>query len=86
MKIREIFYLDETATIGATSAGSIATVINPDVAIGPDRNKKSYSGSPGKSGTKPPNLPKITQRKNADGTVKNALDSNDNLFGAPIKR
>lgn len=85
MKMKEIFYLDETATVGATSAGSIATVANPNVAIGPDRFKKSYSGSPGKSGTKAPKV-KVVQRKNADGTAKNALDSGDNLFGSPIKR
>jgi hypothetical protein len=49
MKIREVL-IRETATAGATSAGNIATVANPQVAIGPDRFKKSYTGSPGVSG------------------------------------
>jgi hypothetical protein len=86
MKIHEI--INETATAGATSAGSIATVANPHVAIGPDRNKKSYSGSPGKSGTKAPKLPKIVQAKNADGTAKNAQDLKGvNIFGGgAVKR
>ena len=47
MKMHEIF---EQATAGATSAGNIATVVSPHIAH-PDRFKKSYSGSPGKSGT-----------------------------------
>lgn len=84
MKIWEI--IKETATVGGTSAGSIATVVNPHIAIGKDRGNKSYTGSPGKSGTKPPALPKIVQQKNADGTAKNGLDYG-NLFGSkPIKR
>lgn len=85
MKIREIF---ETATAGATSAGNIATVVSPHIAIGKDRGKKSYTGSPGKSGTKAPDLPKVKQAKNADGTAKNALDMKTNIFGggSAIKR
>jgi hypothetical protein len=86
MKLRELFF-KENATIGATSAGNIATVVSPHIAIGPDRKNKSYTGSPGKSGTKPPKLPKITQSKNQDGTAKNALDMKDvNIFGGSIKR
>ena len=50
MKINEI--VREQATAGATSAGNIASLANPHVAAGPDRFKKSYTGSPGKSGTK----------------------------------
>ena len=57
MKINEI--VREQATAGATSAGNIASLANPHVAAGPDRFKKSYTGSPGKSGTKSPKLPKI---------------------------
>lgn len=75
MRLRELL---ETATAGATSAGNIATV------IGPDRHKKSYTGSPGKSGTKAPKLPKIVQKKNKDGTAKNAQDYAGNLFGEDI--
>ena len=52
MKINEI--VREQATAGATSAGNIASLANPHVAAGPDRFKKSYTGSPGKSGTKSP--------------------------------
>ena len=48
MKIREI--ISEVASAGATSAGSIATVPSPHIAVGPDRFKKSYTGTPGKSG------------------------------------
>jgi hypothetical protein len=84
MKIREIF---EDATAGATSAGSIATVVSPQLAIGKDRGNKSYTGSPGKSGTKAPRVPKVKQAKNSDGTAKNAQDMNLNLFGgSAIKR
>jgi hypothetical protein len=78
MKIREIF---ESATAGATSSGSIATVVSPHIAIGKDRGKKSYTGSPGKSGTKAPDVPKAKQAKNPDGTAKNALDMKGNIFG-----
>jgi hypothetical protein len=78
MKIREIF---ETATAGSTSSGNIATVVSPHIAIGKDRGKKSYTGSPGKSGTKAPDVPKAKQAKNPDGTAKNALDINTNIFG-----
>ena len=85
MKIREIF---ETATAGATSSGNIATVVSPHLAIGKDRGSKSYTGSPGQSGTKAPRLPKIKQAKNPDGTAKNALDMGNNIFGggSAIKR
>ena len=93
MLINEIITLKklgEQATAGATSAGNIATLANPHVAAGPDRFKKSYTGSPGKSGTKSPRLPKIIQPKNPDGTAKGAktgkLDG-VSLFGGPaIKR
>ena len=90
MKINEIL-IREQATAGATSAGNIATVTSPHVAIGKDRGKKSYIGSPGRSGTKAPNLPKIVQPKNPDGTAKGAqtgkLKGAYSLFGGPaIKR
>lgn len=80
MKVWEI--IKEQATVGATSTGSIAT--NPVANL--QKRDKQYTGSPGKSGTKPPKTPKIVQAKNADGTAKNGLDS-DNIFGGkPIKR
>jgi hypothetical protein len=86
MKIKDIL---ESATAGATSSGNIATVVSPHLAIGKDRGNKSYTGSPGKSGTKAPKVPKIKQPKNADGTAKNALDmKSTNIFGggSAIKR
>ena len=94
MKIREVIThkkIGEQATAGATSAGNIATVVSPHVAIGKDRGKKSYIGSPGRSGTKAPKLPKIIQPKNPDGSAKGAqtgkLGKDVSLFGGPaIKR
>lgn len=85
MKIREIF---ETATVGATSSSNIGTVVSPHLAIGKDRGNKSYTGSPGKSGTKAPAVPKIVQKKKKDGTAVNALDMKGNIFGggSAIKR
>jgi len=86
MKIKDIL---ESATAGATSSGNVATVVSPHLAIGKDLNNKSYTGSPGKSGTKAPKVPKISQPKNADGTAKNALDmKGTNIFGggSAIKR
>lgn len=73
MKIRDIL---ETATAGATSAGNIATVANPHLSPGKARGKKSYTGSPGRSGTKSPPQPKP-----ANNTGKNALDMKTNIFG-----
>jgi hypothetical protein len=84
MKIREIL---ETASAGATSAANIGTVTAPQLSPGKARGKKSYTGTPGKSGTKAPPQPKVVQPKNSDGTAKNGLDMKGaNLFGAPIKR
>lgn len=83
MKISELL---EDASAGSTSAGDVATVVNPQIAIGKDRGNKSYTGSPGKSGTKAPRVPKVVQPKNPDGTAKNGSDM-DNLFGvSTIKR
>tara|TARA_E500000318_G_C3528554_1_gene199498 strand:+ start:300 stop:572 length:273 start_codon:yes stop_codon:yes gene_type:complete len=87
MKINEVITqkIKEQATAGATSAGNIATLANPHVAAGPDRFKKSYTGSPGRSGTKSPRLPKIVQPKNPDGTAKGAHNlPNVNLMGGPL--
>jgi hypothetical protein len=83
MKIREVL-ISETATAGATSAGNIASVANPHVAIGPNRFKKSYTGTPGVSGTQAPRVPKIKQPKNPDGTAKGAHAlPGVSLFGGP---
>ena len=71
MKINEIILhkVQEQATAGATSAGNIATVTSPHIAIGKDRFSKAYSGSPGRSGTRAPRLPKIVQPKNCSSLV-----------------
>ena len=75
--------LKEFATPGATTAGNIASLPNPHIA-NPDRNKKTYTGTPGKSGTKSPRLPKIIQPKNPDGTAKGAHKlPGVSLFGGP---
>jgi len=69
MRIYEI--MNETASAGATSAGSIATVSNPQTKV-----KKGKYGAP-----------EAPQAKNADGTVKNALDMKKNVLGSKtIKR
>lgn len=81
MRLREL--LGETATAGSTSAGNIATVVNPHISPGSARGKKSYVGSPGKSGTKAPPQPKPVMQKPTD----NALDMNSSIFGSgAIKR
>ena len=83
MRIKELL-VNEQATVGATAAGNIATVVSPHVAIGKDRFKKSFTGSPGVSGTKAPTLPKIVQPKNPDGTAKGAHAlPGVSLFGGP---
>jgi hypothetical protein len=83
MKINEVI-IREQATAGATAAGNIATVVSPHIAIGRDRFKKSFTGSPGVSGTKAPKLPKIVQPKNANGTAKGAHQLKGmSLFGGP---
>jgi len=60
MKVRDIL---ENATAGATMAANVGTVVSPHIAIGKDRGKKSYTGSPGKSGTKAPSVPKLYKQK-----------------------
>ncbi len=87
MKLHEIIIkrVEEQATAGATSSGNIATVTSPHVAIGKDRGNKSYTGSPGVSGTKAPRLPKIVQPKNPDGSAKGAHNlPGTSLFGGPL--
>jgi|TARA_R110000796_G_scaffold168076_1_gene284985 hypothetical protein len=82
MKINEVIAqkIKEQATAGATSAGNIATLSNPHVAAGPDRFKKSYTGSPGRSGTKAPNVPKPKMQKPTDNALTMPGVS---LFGGP---
>ena len=81
MRIKDLL---ETATAGATSAASIATVDAPHISPGPARGKKSYIGSPGKSGTKAPPQPKPKKQKPSDNALNNTGTS---LFGGPaIKR
>lgn len=83
MKINEII-IREQSTTGATSSGNIAAVVSPHIAIGRDRFKKSYTGSPGVSGTKAPKLPKIIQPKTKSGTAKGAHElTGMSLFGGP---
>jgi len=80
MRINEIVIREASA--GATSSGSIATVVSPHIAIGPDRFKKSYTGTPGRSGKRAPRVPKAYTPKNADGTAKGAHElSGTSLFG-----
>ena len=87
MKIQEVI-MREYATAGATSSGNIASVTSPHIAIGKDRGNKAYTGTPGKSSTRAPRLPKIVQPKNPDGTAKGAHNlPGVNLMGGPgIKR
>ena len=82
MKIHEI--ISEQATAGAKSSGNIATTVSPHIAIGKDRFNKSFTGTPGKSGTKAPRVPKIKKQKPTD----NALNmKGTSIFGGPaIKR
>ena len=55
--------MSESASAGATSAANIGTVDAPQLSPGKARGKKSYTGSPGKSGTKAPPQPKVVQPK-----------------------
>ena len=72
---------------GPTAMCGDATVASPHIAVGPDRFKKSYTGSPGKSGTKAPRLPKVVQPKKKDGTAKGAHAlPGVSIFGGPLKR
>jgi hypothetical protein len=84
MKMYEL--IQEEASFGTTNAASIGTVDAPQLSPGPARGRKSYTGSPGKSGTKAPPQPKVVQPKNADGTAKNGLDMKGNIFGAGAQK
>jgi hypothetical protein len=67
--------MSETATAGATSSGNIASVANPPSAKYKTKKRGKYGA------------PEAPQKKNPDGTAKNALDVDNNLMGGkPIKR
>ena len=84
MKIKEVL-MKETASAGATSSGNIAAVVSPHIAIGPDRFKTSYTGTPGRSGKKAPRVPKAYMPKNANGTAKGAHElTGTSLFGGSL--
>jgi len=84
MRINEIV-IKETASAGATSAGSIATVVSPHIAIGSDRFKKSYTGNPGQSGKRAPRVPQAYTPKNSNGTAKGAHElTGTSLFGGSL--
>ena len=84
MRINEIL-IKETASAGATSSGSIATVVSPHIAIGPDRFKTSYTGTPGVSGKRAPRVPKAVQKYNTNGTAQGAHElTGTSLFGGPL--
>lgn len=74
MKIKDIL---ESATAGSTSSGNIASIANPHISPGPARGKTSYTGTPGRSGTKSPPQPKPKKQKPG----QNALDMKTSLFG-----
>ena len=84
MRINEIL-IKEQATAGSTSAGSIAAVVSPQVAIGADRFNKSYTGTPGQSGKRAPRVPTAYMPKKADGTALGAHQlTGTSLFGGPL--
>ena len=58
----------ESATAGATSAGNIAAVANPTAANA--KIKRDKNG-----------VPVAPQKKNKDGTARNALDVDNNIMG-----
>jgi hypothetical protein len=84
MRINEIL-IKEQATAGSTSAGNIAAVVSPHIAIGSDRFKTSYTGTPGQSGKRAPRLPTAYTPKNPNGTALGAHElSGTSLFGGPL--
>jgi len=66
--------MGESATAGATSAGNVASVANPQVAYSkPKRDSKG--------------VPQAKQKKKKDGTAVNALDMGTSIFGGgAVKR
>ena len=67
--------VSEDATAGATSAGNVASVANPKAANSKSKKRGKYGA------------PEAPQKKNSDGTAKNALDVKNNLMGGKtVKR
>jgi hypothetical protein len=78
MKIKDI--LSEEATAGAMSSSDVGSIPNPHISPGKARGRSSYTGTPGKSGTKSPPQPKVK-------SVNPHNTSGVSLFGGPaIKR
>lgn len=75
MRINDI--ITETATAGSTSSGMVGSIANPHISPGSARGKTSYTGAPGRSGTRSPPQPKPRKQKPSD----NALDMKTSLFG-----
>ena len=71
MRIRDL--IREEATAGGTMASDVSVVINPVHAKGQIPRDKN-------------GIPKKKSRKNADGTVVNALDASDSFFGAKVAK
>jgi hypothetical protein len=82
-KTNEAQIKNEAATSGATSSGNVASgVVSPHLSPGPARGKRSYTGFPGKSGTKsPPQLKPLKQTPS-----DNALNKRGSIFGTIRKR
>lgn len=73
MKIKDIDpILAEEASAGSTSSGNIASVANPPSAHFKPKKRGKYGA------------PEAPQKKNPDGTAKNALDLSNNLMGGKI--
>lgn len=65
--------IKEFATAGSTSSGNVASVANPKQAYG--HRKRDKNG-----------VPKAPQKKNPDGTAKNALDISNSLMGGKVAK
>jgi hypothetical protein len=76
-KTNEARIKNEAATSGATGSVDIASVVSPHLSPGPARGRRSYTGSPGQSGTKAPPQPKPRKQTPSD----NALDMSGSIFG-----
>ena len=71
MKINDI---TEAASAGASSSGSVASVVNPTYAYAQSKKKGKYGA------------PEAPQAKNPDGTAKNGLDLKNNLMGGKVAK
>ena len=71
MEFNSLGTIGETMTAGGTGVSSIAGVTNPLPAYG--HRKRDKNG-----------VPKAPQKKNKDGTAKNALDISNNLMGGKV--